>query len=508
MSFQMVMSKKMFDKNEFFLQNFFEEQERRPKNINLKLSVKKMEEYKKEMDENIKRMGDFELKNFTILTHKEIYEEYQKNWQTKGTVKECHSKDLRNCLQILFYNSNEKGQTSIYDNAEQLDDFLNTLIQKNKQVLLKRLFGDLLVYYPADKLFFERLAKIYKSLDKQKKSHQSIIEANDKFSLTEQTAPFNIAQNILDIDINKSLSSVLARIWLKEEHLISGGIGKTIVEELCTLMKKKVVVKKLSIRTEHDVQTEDELILERFLEYLSGQNEIRFTQCKKLVAEVLLRPFENQISDLKARIQQKITEFLDKCIGDPRFESEKWINMDREKAIFLKWKIGETLKDFFELLSYTSRKDPDADRMWQHREEFIKAYWKAGHIREAWIVLGKEAYKKRNKFLKKDNTSYGQIPKGANPVHSVLLFQIGDLVLSEWNYNGKVRLWDSYNKKAPLFYKKAYSRDELIEYPKKEIIHASNDRYYWQNELSQYIQDYTGIPCPESLQRKIDKYQR
>ena len=115
--------------------------------------------------------------------------------------------------------------------------------------------------------------------------------------------------------------------------------------------------------------------------------------------------------------------------------------MPLQKKIFLRWKIDETIQGFLDLLSYTAKQNLDADRMWPYRKEFIEIYWKAGHISDAWIVLGKKDYKNRHQFLKEDFDEYGQLLKG-NPAHSVLLFQIGDLIISEWNYNGKVRVLD------------------------------------------------------------------
>ena len=138
-------------------------------------------------------------------------------------------------------------------------------------------------------------------------------------------------------------------------------------------------------------------------------------------------------------------------------------------------------------------------------KEFIEAYWKEGHIKEAWIVLGREAYRHRQKFLKANFKNYGQIVQGANPIHSVLLFQIGDLTLSEWNYNGKVRVWNT-GKYSPSFYKTEYSREDLVKKPTKEFIHSSSETYYWQKKLCRYIEDYTGISCPQRLQKKIDRF--
>ena len=268
---------------------------------------------------------------------------------------------------------------------------------------------------------------------------------------------------------------------------------------------EKAIVTELSLMAKKPIQEENEPVLKRFLDYLSGKNNIKRFISPQPIVEVLLRPFENKAP--KQSVKKRITEFLDQYIGDPRFKSERWIDMDREKSIFLNWKIGETLKDFFALLSYTSKKDFNADRMWHYRKEFIEAYWNQGHVKEAWIVLGRKAYKNRFKFLKKGHDGYGKITRGANPFHSVLLFQIGDLILSEWNYNGRVRLWDSSSENSPQFYQAEYSREDLVTQEKQYFNHACSKIYSWQKKLSDYIEECTGIPCPKELRIKIDEHQ-
>lgn len=168
--------------------------------------------------------------------------------------------------------------------------------------------------------------------------------------------------------------------------------------------------------------------------------------------------------------------------------------------------MGETIKDFFDLLDYMAKTDPSSERMWPFRKSFIEFYWNAGHITSAWIVLGKKAYENRLRFLKEDVSDYGTIsPYKINPIHSVLLFQIKNLVLSEWNYNGPVRIWNNTHKHAPKFYKDHYEKKDLINQPEKKINHRPQ-KYYWQKELSDYIEKYTGIPCPENLRKEIDKF--
>ena len=367
------------------------------------------------------------------------------------------------------------------------------MIKKNKQNDLRKLISRLLFYYPKDESFlFERLKKIYQHLNKQKRSHLAFFEANKRFKLIEKEGPLIIAQNILDTEKDISVE-VLPQIWLKENHL-QQGIGKKILERLCELTKEPI-------------QKENKAIVNRFLQYVSGggrdyQNK-RFFDVHPIVSALLL-PFEKKTPG--QLIKNEITQFLDSHIGDPRAKSEKWINMGKEKSIFLRWKIGETLKDFFALLSYTAEKNSSADRMWPYRKEFIKAYWEEGHILDAWIVLGKEANENKSKFLKEGLTNYGIITRGSNRFHSALLFKIGELVLSEWNYNGRVRVWMSNNRHAPKFYEKKYLRDDLVAFPEFELNHYGAEDYSWQFKLSTHIEKYTSIACPKYLQSKINNY--
>ena len=465
--------------------------------------AKSIEEIKK----NIQKIGSIEdareLHSKSLI---EIYNESYTYWAEHKTFKKMPHKKLKSLLQILFPSPNNGVEKGLYDNPEQFDDFLNTLIQKNKQSLLKKLISELLCYYPKKNriLLFDRLNKAYNALDKHKNSNKLLVQANERFKLLEAEGPELIAKEILNT--NKNLSDILQAIYIKEKHFLRG-IGANIVDWICHLIASHI-------------EREDEQTLDRFLEYLSGdkntqtasQTESSFTENGDLkrynnissVASTLLIPFKNR--QPKKSFKNKITQFLDQHIGDPRFQSEKWLAMKKEKDIFLKWKIGETLFDFFALLDYTAKENPNADRMWPYRKEFIESYWNKGHIQSAWIILGKQAYEHRFQFLKEGFNEYGQITKGVDLFHSVLLFKIGNLTLSEWNHTGKVRIWNEGNKYEPNFYKKEYSRKNLIKNPDKEIIHSNAKGYYWQKQLSSYIEGYTGILCPPSLQKKLDQF--
>ncbi len=489
--------------SKFFLKDFLKSEIKR-KNSNSvwdNLS-EKIAPYKNEIERHIAKLSHCELKERPTLSVKDIYDGYQKIWNEHQTIRGVSSRELKDYFFILFSNPQEGVSTGLYDGPEQFDDFLNVIVEKGRQSYLKRLISELFYNYPKDEEFFGRLEKVFTHLDRKRRSHQSLFKAHIQFRLIGKEGPSHIARAILDPQ--KELSSdVLSKIWLKERHLL-GGIGKAIVKELCNLASEPI-------------EREDKAVLDRFLDYLSNSRAVsareeisnsdmgptaRFTDPKPIVS-VLLRPFENQMPSRS--IQNTITQFLDRYVGDPRFKSEKWMAMGKEKEIFLRWKIGETIEDFLSLLSYTANQDPMAQRMWGYRKEFIKAYWEAGHIRKAWIVLGRKDYDNRLKFLKRDFNGYGKIIKGAQSNHSCLLLQIGDLILSEWNYNGKVRIWNENeeDKHSPPFYKGEYSKEDLVSPSQKKFVHRQDKRYSWQKKLSWYIEENTGIECPDVLLRKI-----
>ena len=136
--------------------------------------------------------------------------------------------------------------------------------------------------------------------------------------------------------------------------------------------------------------------------------------------------------------------------------------------------------------------------MWPDRKRFIKTYFNKGHINDAWFILGRKAYKERNKFLPNDlENSYGIIAQGGNSDHSVLLLRIGDIILTEWSYNGKVRGWHSNFTTTPEFYKKKYTAKELrfeqINRERGQIISIVHHPRSWMHRLSKEIYKYTDI---------------
>ena len=526
---------KDFFHNNKYLKNFPDQE------LQNKRLQNRARECEKEMRANIKRMGGSgNEKLFPPEELKTIYKTSQAYWLQHKTYQNMPLKQLKNLRYILFANPNEGVESGIYNNPHQFNDLKNTVVKKNMRSFLKHLISDLLYEYPKDKnVLFKRLQEAAHSLCENKISNRSMMEANKHFNILKETGPECVARAVLNTDHN--LEDILQNLWLKERHL-SGGMGQEIIKKMCDLNRRS-----LSRLSENPHSSLGERArLNRFLEYVSGSTQKKSERAKKQSLKVvsrqsldngisetdleggryqdvkpivksLLNPFQNTAPP-EDSLKQVITQFLDLHVGDPRFKSEKWIAMPREKDIFMQWKIAESIEAFIALLAYVARQNERVDRMWRKRQEVIEAYWRAGYIKNAWVILGDEAHGKRFRFLK-EGTRCGLL-KGATALRSVLLYQTGDLTVLEGNYDQGLRIFKSSNSRSPLFnqseYKMIYNNESITEkgiHPlwmkkaDKEIRHFSSENYYWQKQLVDYIKKWTGLPCPKGLRKQINKYQ-
>ncbi len=127
--------------------------------------------------------------------------------------------------------------------------------------------------------------------------------------------------------------------------------------------------------------------------------------------------------------------------------------------------------------------------------EFYYEYYKAGMIKEAWIILGKDAHESKGLFFEDSSVKTGAISGGERRNKSSLLIKIGNLIISEWSHEGAMRFW-SDDEEHPVLYKDQYSAKELRMKSKKNISHFGPDRYYWQSKAAEYIRRKTGIKSP------------
>jgi hypothetical protein len=194
----------------------------------------------------------------------------------------------------------------------------------------------------------------------------------------------------------------------------------------------------------------------------------------------------------KNRGKQKCVEVFYKNLGDPRFGrmAYKWNSISEEsRKIFLQWLAENDLDLFFRIIEQTS-----VDRMWSYRKNFWKAY--LPHISNTWVFLGKDAQYAAKKIGDK-SMRYGKLFKGESK-QSVLVFQIGDYIFTEWSHNGKLRVYHQ-NSTHNFFGKSSVNREDIV-YSRylNEWIHSSPSTYSWQNKVSSWIYDRCRISTNQS----------
>ena len=192
--------------------------------------------------------------------------------------------------------------------------------------------------------------------------------------------------------------------------------------------------------------------------------------------------------------KKKCMEIFYRRLGDPRFGDSRfnWQGVSQKsKDIFSHWLSEEDLEIFFELIRATA-----LDSMWRYREKFWRAY--LPHIVKTKIFLGNNAKRLAAQIKGKVNLNHGTL-RGAAADQSVFVFQIGRYIFSEWSHSGKLRVQEVekqmhlFDFGENLFEYDSISRDVLIRNSIAEWIHSSPQTYFWQGEVSEWLEENCGI---------------
>lgn len=242
-------------------------------------------------------------------------------------------------------------------------------------------------------------------------------------------------------------------------------------------------------------------VIERILTWSRNAAQPRYPSLRVDVANSMLLPW----SKVRApeSIRTILVSYFVKHYGDPRLlgpanPGHHWQGVSQDAiSIVRRWLAGDTLRGFLQILQRT------ADEIWQYREKFWMAYYDAGHIDEAWLVLGDEAaLRARQIFGNQPSMTYGRFTGGATPQQSVLLLKIGGLVFSEWSHNGSLRAYRDNDPKAPRLYDQRYHGVDLRDpvsldfhrgqNERPQLTHAASSYGTWQRKARDFINRETG----------------
>jgi hypothetical protein len=248
------------------------------------------------------------------------------------------------------------------------------------------------------------------------------------------------------------------------------------------------------LQTEEEFRRSTDFINIVFEWGVSDRDGLRYPASRSSLADALLLPWRlHQPSDA---IKSRVMTFLLRNYDDPRFSKNLWHRVSPEAVnVIVGWLNGKTLEVFFRILQST------ADSTWQYRQKFWTAYFKAGHIDEAWVALGPDAALVLKKLDDTRQLKYANLI-GSVASQSVLLLRIGQLIFCEWSHNGRLRAQRIDSSSAPLMYKSYYDAEPLrflsLDFNNglnqdPGLVHFSSLSGGWQDRARIFLQRQTGI---------------
>jgi len=419
----------------------------------------------------------------------EIWRMLQDVAQRKRSLQDFSRLELRLAAWVIFENWNGQHPLALHESL--LRAYLERVTQEAIPDVIIALCQAFLKAYPRGTSIFDPVRSRVRTLlaGSTQRRCRRLVEADERFGILAADAPEKLITELLDS--TASIDKHLAAATLTG-HLSRQGLVEAAFERGLALCEQRLGLADFGLER-----------LERLLAFAlvpnAAGNELRFKQpaLKVGLAHALLLPFTRRT--LPDPFRKQIKEFVLAYFGDPRLGAGGWVGVSSEaRAVVQSWLVKETLDDFFLLLEYVARTDETARRHWKYRKAFWTAYLRAGHIRDAWVVLHPKIVPEASRMLGGDSNRYGRLKRGPGiqADHAALLLRVGNLVITEWNHMGKYRVWvdeGGPDRYIPSPYRREYSREDLILGADHEGVHHGAENGRWQATLADLIRRNTGI---------------
>lgn len=226
----------------------------------------------------------------------------------------------------------------------------------------------------------------------------------------------------------------------------------------------------------------DELIEQRATALTDGQ-PIGVAALKILISRC--------IKENKSRLPDKWGARIAMLGCDPRLprrslEFNRWWAWagDPELAVVLQWFTGADLTKFLALLRGSL--GPDAERMFERRERFLRALQNTGKIRDARLVLVEDAMRDaRARFRDQASTSFARMRANAGGI-SVICLRLDGFYMVEGTHNFSLRMFQNFPIRA--FWERERSMFSLRDFQEgsdKAIRHQGDWELKFENALMQ-----------------------
>ncbi len=374
------------------------------------------------------------------------------------------------------------------DGQSLLDRFFQIVVNSGSALLMKSLLLGYLRIASSNSSLCDSLRNIL--IRKIDLLPERWINRVDTFSLLDIPIGMKLGKEIL-FSREKAPIEVLEQAGLKRGLMLGGGFSKEAFLSMCQI---------LSMGHKEDV-------LERFLLLLEEMNSLEepiypFAHQQSgdiaSVCTALLKPYrsENPTDFVKGRIEN----FLLERFSDPRANRLRWSKVgEDEVGVLSRWLTKESFELLMQVLSSTNNTG-----QWKDRAKFWGHYINHEFVSEVWVVFGPDAYRQANRLVKegeiKSRSAFGVLEKeNIQPIHSAILMKIGDLIVSEWTHDGKIRIYSANNPRKPKFYSTRYSPNNIRDDSSPDFVKVHLGA--WEYDVESYIYRATNIPGPSRRSR-------
>ncbi|WP_175498407.1 EH signature domain-containing protein [Desulfuromusa kysingii] len=432
----------------------------------------------------------------TLEDREQLYTEVLTAWQKHKSLDGLPKRSLLKLPYALFWNDNSK--IVLVENQELLNAYLGWLKRSVIRQAVAAMLDEFLFQYDPAAPWFKSIQKclsVILSVHDDSPRIRRMASRCKEYHFLEDDAPKKFGIKIFQERHDVTGFLTIAGLSGRREN---GGF----VEHVFLWFLEAVKVR-LS-----DSKPIRKGIVSSFLEFAICQSgSLRFEKHRAALINSLLEPFGAKDDPMGAKKQ--ILPFLIEQFGDPRINHGKWSHVSQNAlAVIHRWLVKGTLEDFFVLLEKVADQDDGASRMWRYRKAFWSAYLNKNVISNAWVVLGRDARRFARQYFKGKIDKYGSLVgssgSSVSSLHSVLLMEIGGLLVAEWSHSGKCHVWHPSEKPRPIFYSKEYGRDDLTcsyswsDMDAPPFFHHGSERGTWQNKISSFIRRHTNITLMSS----------
>lgn len=387
-------------------------------------------------------------------------------------------KEFRSVPFILFDASFE------FENKHQLlVSYVKEVAKRKTKLYINPIIYSYLLFYDPQSDYIKIAGEFLSSI--VKKWNWQWSELDKRFNLfSPSEGHANIANSILSSDENPI--EFLLSIGISENFQYSG-------------LSEAVFAACLE-RLDDSEESQIESLTYKILNWAIPKDQLYYQKYKSKLIESVLLPWKdaNPGSDLKDFIQNKLIS----TFKDPRISQSAWLDVcDDAKRVLRKWLSRRSLEQFIQLINELARDDH-----WKFRKAFWTAYYDAGVVEDAWVVLTNSGHElaRRKRILNDDPTwdnhaRFSTAPARAD--HSVLIMKIGNLTIADFSHDGKCRIWDLNHPNTPDLYQKYYSKEEMMarcdfsqtHHPQYDPQLYRTRQSSWQAKVAKQIAQRTGV---------------